>query len=341
MDAHIPDRVASSFSESEKAGHIHLYASTASERVEDEGITHWGHVVPQLANKPAVPPKTPDLSQRRDKDPLEGPDYARGEKVLDLEESGVTYSIVHNLHALMPEHAMLIPHFETGGQSFRPQTSDLLESDLWAAWRIVKAYADSGREAVIFFNGGPLAGASQPHLHVQFCPFQHSSPPGPEQIARSLPPTPPSSRSSTFAPSLAPRLPLPWVQFYQPLPSSLTLTSTALYTLYQSLLHTRSTFLSTTHSPRLPPAGQKRESYNLFLTSRHIHLVPRTDRLVRVPRTGKGREGEFTISLNGLLYLGLWYAGSREDWEDVKRLGLSNILTDAAYANEEWDGGGK
>lgn len=83
----------------------------------------------------------------------------------------MTYSIVHNLHALMPgasprpsasreglldlcctEHAMLIPHFGTYGNSFRPQTSDLLESDLWAAWRIVKAYADSGREAVIFFK---------------------------------------------------------------------------------------------------------------------------------------------------------------------------------------------
>ncbi|BGP12023.1 Diadenosine 5',5'''-P1,P4-tetraphosphate phosphorylase 2 [Rhodotorula toruloides] len=339
MDAHIPDRVASSFAESEEAGYIHLYASTSCEPVQDV-FEHWGHIVPQLADKPAVPPKTPDLSKRRDKDPLEGPDYGRGEKVLDLEEGGVTYSIVHNLHALMPEHAMLIPHFETDGNSFRPQTSDLLESDLWAAWRIVKAYADSGREAVIFFNGGPLAGASQPHLHIQFCPFQHSVPPGSEQIARSLPPTPPSSRSSTSSPTLAPRLPLPWVQFYQPLPSHSSLTSSTLFELYQSLLHTRSTFLSTTTSARLPPPGQKRESYNLLLTSRHIHLVPRTDRLVNVPRTGEGREGqEFTISLNGLLYLGLWYAASEEDWEDVKRLGLSRVLADAAYENDEWEGG--
>lgn len=64
---------------------------------------------------------------------------------------------------------------------------------------------------------------------------------------------------------------------------------------------------------------------------------------MRVPRTrtggDEGRDGdEFTISLNGLLYLGLWYAGSEDDWEDVKRLGLGRILTDAAYENDEWEG---
>lgn len=37
-------------------------------------------------------------------------------------------------------------------------------------------------------SGGPLAGASQAHLHMQFLPFQGGTPPGFEALARSLPP---------------------------------------------------------------------------------------------------------------------------------------------------------
>lgn len=60
MDSRIPDRVASSFAESEKAGYIHLYDSARCERIDDDrrpGFTHYGHIVPALADKPAVPPK--------------------------------------------------------------------------------------------------------------------------------------------------------------------------------------------------------------------------------------------------------------------------------------------
>lgn len=59
MDASIPDHVASSFADSEHQGFVHLYRATATHRVDrcPDGWTHWGHVVPQLVDKPAVPPK--------------------------------------------------------------------------------------------------------------------------------------------------------------------------------------------------------------------------------------------------------------------------------------------
>lgn len=46
---------------------------------------------------------------------------------------------------------MAIPYFGDA-DAFRPQTSDLLPQDLFGAWRVVNAYAQAGRETVMFFK---------------------------------------------------------------------------------------------------------------------------------------------------------------------------------------------
>ncbi|GAA5831711.1 hypothetical protein JCM11251_000803 [Rhodosporidiobolus azoricus] len=372
--ARIPSLVADSFKVATEAGQVTLYASESVTPIDNDPFVtalsgtdsifkQFVHVVPDLVDKPAVPPKTPDLSKAGKRDPFEGPEYGPGEHVMDLEEDGGLYSVVHNLHALFPEHAMVIPHFGKNG-TFRPQTSDLIPEDLAIAWRVVDGYEQAGREAVLFFNGGPLAGASQPHLHLQFTPFQHSCPPACEALARSLPfppcprpPTYPLSPPSTPAPGLtAARLPLPWVHFYLPIPLRPSASSdskedqaafhSSLYAAYQTLLRTSHAYLSTLAPSILPPEGPKRNSYNLFLTARHMHLVPRTDRLVRVPRiaskgqgpTGGTGEDEMRLSVNGFLFLGYFFVGSEEEKKDLLQHGLERTLREAGYANEEWDG---
>ncbi|GAA5876389.1 hypothetical protein JCM3774_005318 [Rhodotorula dairenensis] len=364
QDAAIPATVAQSFAESIDKGYIHLYAAAEQEhnrplRVDDDpnGFPQFGHVVHQLRDKPAVPPSTPDLAHRREKDVLAGPDYGKGEKILQLDQDGDTYSLVHNLHALFPEHMMAIPYFGDDKDAFRPQTSDLLPQDLYVAWRVVNAYAQAGRETVMFFNGGPLAGASQPHLHMQFCPFQYGTAPGPEALARSSSPGLPAAAADASAP--AARLPLPWTQFYLPLPSDRAPTSQELHGLYTRLFCTSREYIASIEAgssdddggddhqrrraqaaraenrARVPPRGPKRDSYNLFLTARHIHLVPRTDRLVALERRGKDGDDLLRISLNGLVYLGYWHVPSREDWDLVRETGLAHVLQRAAYINEE------
>ncbi|GAA5886914.1 hypothetical protein JCM6882_009382 [Rhodosporidiobolus microsporus] len=378
-DSALPSLVADSFAASLKAGQITLYDFASVSPVTDDpssgpsdedgagAFKQFVHVVPDLVDKPAVPLKTPDLSKVGKRDPFEGPEFGPGEHVCDLKQNGAKYSAVHNLHALFPEHFMAIPHFGPRG-TFRPQTSDLVPEDLAVAWRIVEAYERAEREAVCFFNGGPLAGASQAHLHLQFTPFQHGCPPACEALARSLPfpPSPPVPDSLLSAgPATAPaaaaaaaRLPLPWVHFYLPIPprpspSSSSATSetdraafhTSLYDTYTALLTTSHSFLSSLPPSALPPAGPKRDSYNLFLTSRHMHLIPRTDRLVRVPRiasVGQGPAGgegerEMRLSVNGLLFLGYWFVGSEEEESDLRKHGLERTLREAGYANGEWD----
>ncbi|GAA5820131.1 hypothetical protein JCM3770_005384 [Rhodotorula araucariae] len=335
-DADVPGTVARSFQHSVDQGFIHLYAATATHHIDNDPpkFPQTGHIVAQLKDKPAVPPATPDLEHRRDRDPLAGPEFGPGEHVLDLTaSSGAPYAIVHNLHALAPEHAMLIPLFGDDPARFRPQTSGLTQDDLGTAWRVVKAYADQGREATMFFNGGPLAGASQPHLHMQFIPFQHSRPPGPEALARAC-----ASPTSFTVPA---RLALPWVNLYLPVPASPS--PAALFATYTALLAARDALLAARPAETLPPPGAKRNSHNVFLTAQHMHLVPRTNRLARVPRVGSAAPGQdagadaFGISLNGLLYLGYWYAATEAEWRDMRRLGLASVLRGAAYANEEYE----
>ncbi|GAA5876232.1 hypothetical protein JCM8547_003742 [Rhodosporidiobolus lusitaniae] len=375
----LPSQIASSFDASIQAGHITLYASTSSTPVshdpragpgEEGAFKQWVHVVPDLVDKPAVPPKTPDLSKVGKKDVFAGPEFGPGERILTLDtlegefndekegEEGDTYSLVHNLHALFPEHILLIPTFSPSCP-FRPQTSDLRQRDLAVAWEVVEAYEKEGEtEAICFFNGGPLAGASQAHLHLQFTPFQHGCPPAVEALARSIPfphssPSPPSA-PETYIPATPARLPLPWVHFYLPVPprpsssspslAEKTQIRRALYAAYQSLLSHLSQFLSSRSPSELPEEGQKRNSYNLFLTSSHLHLIPRRSRLVRIPRVKSlekdKREGEeFVLSTNGLVMMGYWFAGSDEEREDLLEYGLGRGLRESGYENEGWGNG--
>lgn len=211
-----------------------------------------------------------------------------------------------------------------------------------------------------------------PHrADMQFCPFQYGTPPGPEALARSLSPSPVADDAS--AP--AARLPLPWTQFYLPLPSDRAPTSAELHELYNRLLRTSREYIASIEannceataldegSPprgrgggggegggpqrgragtaeaenraRIPPRGPKRDSYNLFLTARHLHLVPRTDRLVALERRQPGGDDLLRISLNGLVYLGYWHVPTHEDWNLVREAGLAQVLQRAAYINEE------
>ncbi|GAA5979088.1 hypothetical protein JCM11641_004969 [Rhodosporidiobolus odoratus] len=380
MSASIPALAARSFAESEQAGHIILYAADSVEEVIDDPFMsldsadestsifkQFVHVVPALADKPAVPPRTPDLTRiaQGKRDVFAGPEFGTGEKIMDLKQGAREYALVHNLHALFTEHFMLVPHFPSG-EPFRPQTSDLLADDLACVWKVVDAYAKEGRECVCFFNGGPLAGASQSHLHLQFTPFQHSVPPACEALARALRVPSISSSASTFPPTPS-RLPVPWVHFCLPLPPSLQNTPTSssstslsptasqdLYNSYQSLLSASRSFLDTVEEAALPSPGPKRESYNLFMTSQFMHLIPRTDRLVKVPRVASSsssstlpsaekkeeEQGEdretFTLSLNGLLYLSYFFVGSEAEKEDLKRHGLGRTLREGGYKNEEF-----
>lgn len=149
----------------------------------------------------------------------------------------------------------------------------------------------------------------------------------------------PDSRPVSLAPIGQPTiLPLPWTVFYARLPSSPDASS--LYTIYRSLLAaSRDHLASNVPASELPPEGVKRESYNLFISSTGMHLIPRRDRLARIPRRASrvdGEEGEqiLRLSVNGLLVMGYWYVGTEEEALDLEEYGVERVMPEAAYRNE-------
>ncbi|KAK4047279.1 ATP adenylyltransferase domain-containing protein [Microbotryomycetes sp. JL221] len=331
--------------------HVILYPTASLMFVKDVSqplFEHVVHLVPAYSDKPAPPLKTPDLTTQPRRDPFGGPQFGPDdrERVVDLEtlstgsDNATTskHSLVQNLHALCEEHSMIVPTFVEG--HFRSQTTDLLLSDLEAAWQIISQYREDEREVIMFYNGGPLAGASQPHLHMQFCPFQNRTP-GPVAVARDLPLNLPTVTPFT--------LPLPWIMFCVPLgPSPKAQTA---YEAYVALLKHSKSFIDELDDSDTPPAGPKRESYNFLLTSTHAFLMPRTDRLSRIPRrasrrkqqsesdrkprmNGDTEDEKILLSVNGLLVIGYWYLGSKEEVDDLLGYTPGQVLVDAGYKNK-------
>ncbi|GAA5838319.1 hypothetical protein JCM3766R1_005518 [Sporobolomyces carnicolor] len=353
----IPDLVASSFSDSLEKRLIHLYdyESTSKVPLARSSGHQFVHVVPGLAAKPAVPLHTPDLSKVTKRDPFEGPEYGPGEKILDLEAStGARYVLLHNLHALMREHFMAVPRFDAD-HAFRPQTSKLVPSDLEIANLVVQSYAQRGRNLICFFNGGPLAGASQPHLHLQFCPYQHDVPPLMQVVASSLT-RDEDDDDDDDDDERVDKLNLPWIVFCVRLPQARGPTTTTppatLHRLYEKLLDAATTHLASLDEASLPPAGHKRDSHNVFVTSTHVFLTPRRHRLVAIARDASieqgrrslgggwedvaGAEKEMRLSVNGLSVIGYWYVGSREEEDDLRTYGLDKTLKECGYVNEDY-----
>lgn len=118
---------------------------------------------------------TPDLSSEPDKedDPFSGRAFPPGQGIADV---GRHY-VLTNTSAMRDEHFMIVP------KEFRAQAGSLIEEDLGIAYSVIDAYQKQGRHLLGFFNGGPHAGASQAHLHMQFVPFIDNKPFGAEKQA--------------------------------------------------------------------------------------------------------------------------------------------------------------
>lgn len=88
----------------------------------------------------------------------------------------------------------------------------------------------------------------------------------------------------------------------------------------------------------LPPAGAKRNSYNLLLTTEFMHLIPRTSQDVKIPALGsdgeESEEDKTEVVLNALAYAGFWFVGTDKEQRELESYGLSRILAEAAYPRE-------
>lgn len=301
-----------------------------------ENVEYIINIVPELDDKPPAPGSTPNLTKAPEgkPDPFEPANYSDGQCIKNLGQ----YALLNNSNAMFPEHIMLVP------TKFRPQASDLVDEDLVVIYRMLSSWAEVQKPFFCFFNGGPLAGASQPHLHAQFIPFQHGKPPPLEQAAID------AGMPDLGKPYL---LPLRHVHYAVRLPSISELPPDSLLSVlsqaYKSLLSIVEEGKSKLGEEALPTAGQKRDSYNLMITTQHMHLVPRSKSSFTAPREeSEHREkegevdvdgdgiGDMELAINGLAYAGLWFLPTEHEHKDLETYGIDKALAKCGYERDEW-----
>jgi len=127
-----------------------------SEIIADGGIDFVVRYAPHLAaNKAsaAEPPETPEYPLRF-KNPFLDPDPA-----LWVEAVGQSHNLLLNKYSLLPLHGLITT------QAFAEQSGLLNLADFSAIESVLDQV-----DGLIFYNGGPLAGASQTHRHFQLVP---------------------------------------------------------------------------------------------------------------------------------------------------------------------------
>ncbi len=122
----------------------------------DEGIQFFVKVI-SSAKFAKAKPTTPPAKGTTDKyDPF-SPEH-RGK--LFIEDLSATHCLLYNKFPLVPFHVIIVT------KNFEEQMSPASPADFEAALTVMKSL-----DCFVFFNGGPDAGASQRHKHLQAIPY--------------------------------------------------------------------------------------------------------------------------------------------------------------------------
>ncbi len=151
---HLRERIRQVSARALASGHLQPL-ETWGTRHEDRGVSFAIRVIDSLARKPrpqaspaqasAAPPRNPFLP------------FERSLYVSNITE---TYVGVLNKFKVVDDHLLLIT------RAFEPQNGMLGDDDFLALSHCLQEFPSLG-----FYNSGPIAGASQPHRHLQLVPL--------------------------------------------------------------------------------------------------------------------------------------------------------------------------
>ncbi|GAA5832239.1 hypothetical protein JCM11251_004289 [Rhodosporidiobolus azoricus] len=288
---------------------------------EETGIPFEVRFAPALAKKPVKEPKESEegKGQKKDLDPF-APPYQPDLFVVedtvkeDAQDGGEAFVVLLNKFCVTPRHFLLCT------KEFVKQTTPLSPLELFAAWSILKQLG-AREKHLAFFNCGANSGASQPHKHLQFIPIPTGMAPYDSYIDNNKP----KNTKSPF------QLPLPYASFtaiIEPPSSALpTEVATHLGERFLSCLD-----LMIDHLRRLAEEDSSAPSkfrlsdlsYNVILTQKYIHLVPRSKEKYT---TSSGRE----ISVNSLGFAGMVLVKEQEALDEIKEVGVLAVLKSVGY----------
>jgi len=205
--------------------------------------------------------------------------------------------------ALLNKFNVIDHHLLLVTRAFEHQETVLTQADFTALWCCLKEYPALG-----FYNGGAVAGASQPHKHLQLVPLPLCDMPTGLPFGAVL------AQAARRNPSV-PVAALPFAHAFCAL-TDLDVSSAATA---GRLLEQR--YLSLLDAVHLSPLQRGRErrqggAYNLLVTTEWMLLVPRA------------REHFHDISLNALAFVGSLFVRSNEQLQVLEREGPVHALRD-------------
>ncbi len=270
------------------------------EWLEDAGIRFLVRQVKIRTRKPA-PPVAGEAKKRQNP-------FLPYDPALYVADAGPQHICLLNKFPVVPRHTLIVTrHFEH-------QQTPLGSRDFASWWHCLTSYPSLG-----FYNGGIIAGASQPHKHMQVVPLPlekggFSIPLEPwvwQPLAATAPSVPLVNAVSRY------RFTHVAVRLDWPASTPPDQAGQQLECLYRQMLA-----LAEIELPR-HPEGQLDRPYNLLLTPRWMMIVPRR------------HESFATISLNGLAFAGALLVWNPDQWYALQRHGLLAALEYVAIPHEE------
>ena len=217
------------------------------------------------------------------------------EKELFVADVSDTHLCLLNKYNVIDHHVLIVT------RAFEPQQNLLTLADFDALWACMSEY-----DALGFYNSGPVAGASQPHKHLQLVPLPLSSATPDIALSVLFDPSPPTGEPTRIAR-------LPFVHAFAWLdPASRLSTGQAARThlLYGKMLA----------AAGIDPGGSPPRPYNLLVTRRFMLLIPRR------------RERFADMSVNALGFAGSFFVSNRAGLDSIRRTGPMEFLKQVSFA---------
>jgi sulfate adenylyltransferase (ADP) / ATP adenylyltransferase len=268
-----------------------LSIPTVHEVVEQAGVPFWVRMLTNLVRKEAAQQQQDQVEQKTGQRVNPFLPYEPELFVADISASHVC---LLNKFNVVDHHILLIT------RAFEAQENWLTVADFGAIGRCLAEF-----EGLVFYNGGKLAGASQPHKHLQMIPGEVEQLP----IATLFP-------TAQFTDAIGTIPVLPFVHALAKLEPSWVHESdlTAIWSLYHNLL---------------VQVGLSRQGTNPQQTGAYNLLVTRTWMLV-VPRS---QEAFGSIPVNSLGFAGTLLVRHEQQMQQLKEIGPMNILREVAISH--------
>ncbi|NKQ36337.1 MAG: phosphorylase [Chloroflexi bacterium] len=253
--------------------------------LEENGCPFLIHLAPALARKE----KRTSSDQQPQRDP-----FLPYEKDLFVGDLSETHLCLLNKYNVFADHILIVT------RQFEAQEAWLNEQDFAAL-----AFCLQEIDGLAFYNSGKMAGASQPHKHLQLVPLP-LSPVGPPL------PVEPLWETAVYPQTIGHIPHLPFQHAIARLPGTI---APKLYHTYRTLMH---------HLHLLPDGasmnGICHTAYNLLATRRYMMIVPRT------------RDNYQGIPVNALGFAGSLLARDDADMQILRQQGPLRVLTNVARA---------